>query len=83
MVCGSGIGMCVAVNRFKSVRGALGFNRKQVRHGVESDRANILCLASDHTNNFKAKGLIKSFLSSNFKKDPEDTRRIKKIEEEI
>lgn len=81
VICGSGIGVSIVVNRYKGARGALGFDRRQVRHGVESDNINVLSLASDYTGFFKARKLIKSFLSASFKQDSEDIRRIKKIEE--
>lgn len=80
VICGSGIGVCMVVNRYKGVRGALGFDQIQVKHGVESDNINVLCLASDHVSFNQAKRLIKSFLGNSFKQKPKNIRRIKKID---
>jgi ribose 5-phosphate isomerase B len=80
VICGSGIGVSIVVNRYKGVRGAIGFDLKQVKHGVESDNINVLCLAADYVSFNEAKRLIKSFISSSFKKEPKDIRRIKKID---
>jgi ribose 5-phosphate isomerase B len=83
VICGSGIGVNIMVNRYKGIRGAIGFDVKQVKHGVESDDMNVLCLASDHISFNKAKRLVRSFLKSNFQKEAKDIKRIKKLEETI
>jgi ribose 5-phosphate isomerase B len=37
VICGSGIGVAVAVNRYRGIRCALAFNSEQVKHGREND----------------------------------------------
>ena len=48
VICGSGVGVCIAVNRFKGIRCGLGFEADQVKHIRENDHVNILALAADY-----------------------------------
>ena len=46
LICGSGIGACVAANKFPGIRAALCHDSFSARQGVEDDNANILCLGA-------------------------------------
>ncbi len=81
VVCGSGVGVAIASNRFKGIRCALGFDEKQISHARENDHINVLALASDYTNFEKAKLIVDSFLTSNPKNEEKYLRRIKKLDE--
>lgn len=81
VVCGSGVGVAIASNRFKGIRCALGFNEKQIAHARENDHINVLALASDYIDFEKAKIIIESFLASTPKNEEKYLRRIKKIDE--
>ena len=79
LLCGSGGGICIAANKVKGVRAAIGFNAQQVRKMVDDDDLNILCLAADYTKKFKAFQLVKAFLNSKFKNKGKYLRRVEKI----
>lgn len=85
MICGSGLGMVVAANKFKGVRAGLAVNEWFAKHGRENDDLNVLALASDQTDFSLAERILKVWLSSRFLGDKKYQRRvdkIKKVEEQ-
>jgi len=80
VICGSGIGVSMAVNRFKHIRCGIAFNLDQVQHGRENDHTNVLALASDYTDFETAKKYIDIFLSSQPKLVDKYIRRAKKLD---
>src|SRR5579863_6635091 len=76
LICGSGIGMSIAANRFKGIRAAL------CRSGLEADLsrrhndANVLCLGGRITGIEMAKDCVKRFLTTPF----EGGRHEKRVE---
>lgn len=81
VICGSGVGVAIASNRFKGIRCALGFDEKQISHARENDHINILALASDYLDFEKAKIIVDSFLASIPKNEEKYLRRINKLDE--
>ena len=90
VICGSGVGVSVVVNRFKGIRCALGFSEDQVKHAKENDHINVLALAADYFKNDdkkndqgieKAKKLVDAFIQIPPKMEEKYLRRIKKIDE--
>lgn len=81
VICGSGVGVCIAVNRHKGIRCGLGFDPDQVKHIRENDHINVLALASDFTTEETAQKLIDAFLTSQPRKEEKYLRRIKKLDE--
>ena len=81
LICGSGVGVCVAANKVDGAMAALCTSEKQARLAREDDNANILCLSSelvDETNNEK---IVKIFLETVFSPLETHVRRINKIKE--
>lgn len=77
LICGTGIGMSIAVNRFKKVRGALCCSVKMAKLARQHNDANVLVLgARSKTMKFKYKKIINTFLNTNF----EGGRHIKRVE---
>lgn len=81
VICGSGVGVCIAVNRFKGIRCGLGFEPDQVRHMRENDHVNVLALAADFLDPEAAKKLVDVFIETQPKKEQKYLRRIKKLDE--
>jgi len=81
VLCGSGIGVSIVVNRFPKVRCALGFNQKQVAHGRVFDDINCLSLPADFINFNQAKKMINSFLTVEFKSEKKYQKRLDKIDQ--
>ncbi len=80
VLCGSGIGVSIAVNRFKHIRCGIALNAQQVQHGRENDHMNILAIAADYTDFETAKKYIDIFFSSHPKNDEKYLRREKKVD---
>jgi len=72
LICGSGVGACVAVNKIKGIRAG---------QGVEHDNINVLCLGARVIGEELAKELITAFLSAKFTGEERHRRRLAKIEE--
>lgn len=79
-ICGSGIGMSIATNRFKGIRCCLGFNEEQVKHGRENDHINVLAIPSDYIDFETAKKFIDIFLNTNINPNEKYVRRAKKLD---
>ena len=79
LICGSGVGVCVAANKVDGARAALSTMEKQARMAREDSDANILCLSADlvdEETNFK---IIETFLGTVFASEERFIRRINKI----
>ncbi|HBC73130.1 MAG: hypothetical protein UX91_C0007G0044 [Candidatus Amesbacteria bacterium GW2011_GWB1_47_19] len=79
LVCGSGIGMCIAANKVRGIRAGLGFAPDQVHAARKDDNINILVLASDNTDELAALELAEKFLETEFVESDNYLRRIEKI----
>jgi ribose 5-phosphate isomerase B len=80
LICGSGIGMCMAANKIKGVRAALCYDEKTAKLAREHNNANVLCLGSrtDSAKNYK--NIIKTFLQTKFSKEERHHRRVKEVD---
>ena len=81
LMCGSGAGVTVAVNKVKGVRAALAMTKKQARKVREDDDINVLCLAADFVNDEDNIEIVKDFLETTFMAEERFIRRINKIKE--
>ncbi|MCR4326303.1 MAG: RpiB/LacA/LacB family sugar-phosphate isomerase [Candidatus Roizmanbacteria bacterium] len=78
-LCGSGIGIDIALNRYPHVRCGLGINERQVASGRADDDINALAIAADHTHTHTAYLLVDAFLTTPFEGAERQRRRIKKL----
>jgi len=84
LICGSGVGVDVAANKFDGVRSSVGKDPKQVEAGRNDDDMNILVLAADYTTDEEARDMVIIFLRTEFSGKDRYKRRlddIRKIEE--
>ncbi|MDO8497996.1 MAG: RpiB/LacA/LacB family sugar-phosphate isomerase [bacterium] len=79
VICGSGVGVCIAANRHKGISCALGFDETQVTHARENDHINVLSLPSDYVDFEKAKTLVETFLAAKPKLEEKYLRRVRKL----
>ena len=80
VICGSGIGVAMAANRFKGIRAALGFRIEQVRHGREHDHINVLALPSDYIDEQTGERMIDEFVKTEPVMEEKYTRRSGKLD---
>ncbi len=75
LICGTGIGMSIAANRFKGVRAMVATQSDFVTLARQHNDINVLCLAGRFINEAQAKDFISFFLNTPFK-DEHHTHRI-------
>ena len=86
MICGSGVGACVAANKFRGIRAAICHDTFSAHQGVEDDDMNLICLGGGIVGESLAEEIIVTFLNARFKSEEERyvrrLEKIKKIEDE-
>jgi len=80
LVCGTGIGMCIAANKTRGIRAAHATDEYTARLSREHNDANILTLGSRVLGPAVALEIVRVFLETPFSGDPRHERRINKIE---
>ncbi len=81
VVCGSGVGACVAANKIDGVRAAICHDTYSAHQGVEHDDTNLLCLGSDIVGLALMAEVIAAFLGATFADSEERyVRRLRKVE---
>jgi ribose 5-phosphate isomerase B len=65
-ICGSGVGMCITVNKMRGIYGCLCHDTYSAHQGVEHDGMNVLCLGGLIIGNELAKEIVKAFLGAQF-----------------
>jgi|ETNmetMinimDraft_2_1059921.scaffolds.fasta_scaffold265059_1 ribose 5-phosphate isomerase B len=79
LVCDTGIGMSIAVNKVKGVRGALAGSEFMAKRAREHNDANVLCLGSESVSSGKAIKIVDKFLKGKESKVDRHKRRVRKI----
>lgn len=67
MICGTGIGMAIAANRYKDIYAAVTWNAEVARLAKEDDNANVLVIPADYASEKEAFAMITSWLQAEFK----------------
>ena len=80
LICGSGVGACIAANKIKGIYAAICHDTYSARQGVQHDNMNVLCLGARVIGPELAKELVEVFLSAQFFSNEErHLRRVNKI----
>jgi ribose 5-phosphate isomerase B len=79
LICGSGVGACVAANKFPGIRAAVCHDTFSAHQGVEDDDMNVLCLGARVVGPELAKEIVRIFLSARFSGAERHMRRLGKI----
>jgi RpiB/LacA/LacB family sugar-phosphate isomerase len=79
LICGSGVGACVAANKMSNVRAGLCHDTYSAHQGVEHDDINVLCLGARVVGEELAKELVSAFLAARFTGEERHRRRLDKI----
>ncbi len=78
-ICGSGVGVCVAVNKIPGIYAAICHDTYTAHQGVEHDGMNVLCLGGRVIGIELAKDIVQSFLSANQIQDSRYIKRLDKV----
>jgi rfaE bifunctional protein nucleotidyltransferase chain/domain len=76
LVCGTGVGMSIVVNKFEGVRGALVYNFESAHKSREHNDANVLCLGAWINNDDINLEIVRTWLGEKFG----EYRHVKRIE---
>lgn len=76
LICGSGIGMSMAANKFDGIRAALCYNEYGAKMAKKHNDANVLCLAE----RVSAKGMIEEIIKAWDEAEFEAGRHTKRVE---
>jgi len=79
LICGSGVGACVAVNKIPGIRAAICHDGYSAHQGVEHDDMNVLVLGSRVIGPELAKDLVRDYLRANFSGEERHVRRLAKV----
>ena len=79
LVCGSGVGACIAANKVPGARACLCHDTYSAHQGVEHDDMNVLCLGARVIGIELATELIEAFLKASFSNEKRHRRRLKKV----
>lgn len=79
LICGSGIGMCIAANKIAGVRAAVVENPVAARLSREHNDANVLCLGSRFIAPEYGAEIAQTWLETPFSDDARHQTRLQKI----
>lgn len=79
LICGSGVGACIAANKIKGVRACLCHDIYSATQGVEHDDMNVLCLGGLIVGEALARKLVAGFLQASFIGEGRFRRRLDKV----
>jgi ribose 5-phosphate isomerase B len=81
IVCGSGVGACVAANKLPGIRAGLCHDTYSAHQAVEHDNINVLCLGARVIGVALALELVQAFVSAAFSGEERHRRRLAKVAE--
>ena len=79
LVCGSGVGVSVAANKFPGIRASLCHDTYSARQGVEHDDMNVLCIGARVIGPESAFEVVRAFLGARYTPAPRHAARLAKI----
>lgn len=80
LLCGSGVGACIAANKIKGVYAAICHDTYSAHQGVEHDDMNVLCLGSRIIGPELIQELVVAFLNAKFiGNDPGEERHSRRV----
>ena len=79
IICGSGVGVSVAANKFKRIRAGVCHDNYSAHQCVEHDDVNVLCIGQRVIGIEPAKEIVATFLKATFSGEERHKRRLEKI----
>lgn len=79
LVCGSGVGVSVAANKFRGIRAGLCHDHYSAHQGVEHDDMNVLVLGARIIGQMMAEDVTEAFLNAKFSGEERHVRRLNKV----
>jgi ribose 5-phosphate isomerase B len=79
LICGSGLGACIASNKMPGIRAGNCSDTYSAHQGVEHDDVNVLVLGARVLGIEVAKEMLRAFLSAKFSGEERHVRRLNKV----
>ncbi|WP_308639653.1 ribose 5-phosphate isomerase B [Paenibacillus silvisoli] len=79
MVCGTGVGACIAANKIPGIRAAVCHDVHSAHQSVEHDDVNVMCTGAQIVGAWLANDLIASFIQATFSTEEQFRRRVEKL----
>jgi ribose 5-phosphate isomerase B len=79
LLCGSGVGACVAANKFRGIRAGACHDTFSAHQCVEDDNANVLCMGARVIGPEVAVEIVRAYLGARFSGAERHVRRLAKI----
>ena len=79
LICGSGVGVSVAANKFKGIRAGVCHDTYSAHQSVEHDDVNVLCIGERVIGIELAKEIVLAFLVATFSGEERHQRRLDKV----
>jgi ribose 5-phosphate isomerase B len=79
LACGSGVGACIAANKFDGVYASVCHDTYSAHQGVEHDQMNVLCIGARIVGTSLAEELALTFLRATPSQEERHLRRVGKI----
>jgi len=79
VICGSGVGACVAANKMKGIRAGVCHDTYSAHQGVEHDDMNVLCFGARIIGVELAREIVLAFVNATFNTGERYQRRLNKV----
>lgn len=80
LICGSGVGVSVAANKYPGIRAAVCHDCYSAQQGVEHDKMNVLCLGERVIGEELASSIVRIFIAAQPSSEERHQRRSLKID---
>jgi ribose 5-phosphate isomerase B len=81
LVCGSGVGACIAANKISGIRASVSHDTFSAHQGVEDDAMNVLCLGARIIGPRLAEEVVAAFINARFSNAQRHRKRLQKVKE--
>lgn len=79
LICGNGVGVCIAANKITGIRAGIGYNLFAAETMRKDDDANVLCLAGRVLQPEFAAAIMRKFINTKFSAAERHVRRLAKV----
>jgi len=81
LVCGSGVGACIAANKIPGIRASVSHDTFSAHQGVEDDAMNVLCLGARIIGPRLAEEVVAAFINARFSNVQRHRKRLQKVKD--
>jgi len=81
LVCGSGVGACIAANKIPGIRASVSHDTFSAHQGVEDDAMNVLCLGARIIGPRLAEEVVAAFINARFSNAQRHRKRLRKVQD--